>query len=745
MNPSLSSHCPTTLQQQATAHLIEGQYHQAAVLYEQMVEDDPDEKSHYWYLGLSQLLLGHETEAQLVWAMALTEADPTEAEAWTAELIQILQTEAQRQVEQGNPLTAWAIRQHIHELNPTDLNNLLHSLQLCLNDRFTDEALANSGVIELLQTTTSLEVAEAQLLLVLQQVLEKDDRYPATLEFAQACSVHIQDQQATIDLLLKHAEHLGYIVKDYSLGCRYAEICLSLNHTHGKVLAFLAYFYVLDRNYERAIELARRCYELCQTLPEKIAGTALVLRNLLNAGGNWQEATELFEQQQALLNTWLQAYSAETEQPLSFSHLTAAFFYFPYFGDQPQALRLLQNQIAQRCQQNLEDQLRQISGDDYRQEIYPPRSRLPALKKLRIAYLSGHLRRHSIGWLARWLLQHYDRDRFEVYTYFMQQSQVSPFGQQWYVDPATRAGCFNGDALGIAQSIHEAEIDILIDLDSMSSDQSCSVMALKPAPIQVTWLGLDASGVPAIDYYIADPYVLPEVAQDYYAEKIWRLPQTYIAVDGFEVGTPSLRRDLLDIPQDAVIYFSAQTAFKRHPDLVRLQFQILKAVPNSYFLLKGIGDETAVKAFFEQIAIETGVPLDRLRFLPIESYEEVHRANLAIADVVLDTFPYNGATTTLETLWMGIPLVTKVGQQFAARNSYTMMINAGITEGIAWTDEEYLEWGTRLGQDAGLRQQISWKLQQSRHTAPLWNGKQFTREMEKAYEQMWQIHLQRPD
>jgi len=131
-----------------------------------------------------------------------------------------------------------------------------------------------------------------------------------------------------------------------------------------------------------------------------------------------------------------------------------------------------------------------------------------------------------------------------------------------------------------------------------------------------------------------------------------------------------------------------------------------------------------------------------LRFLPTVPSEAVHRANLGIADVVLDTYPYNGATTTLETLWMCIPLVTRVGEQFAARNSYTMMMNAGITEGIAWTDEEYVEWGVRLGKDAALRQQISWKLRQSRQTAPLWNAKQFTQEMEKAYEQMWSKYLE---
>ncbi|NEO65129.1 MAG: hypothetical protein F6J98_33940, partial [Moorea sp. SIO4G2] len=185
------------------------------------------------------------------------------------------------------------------------------------------------------------------------------------------------------------------------------------------------------------------------------------------------------------------------------------------------------------------------------------------------------------------------------------------------------------------------------------------------------------------------------------------------------------------------IYLSSQRGYKRNPDTTRLQMKIIKAVPNSYFLIKGKSDQDSIKRFFNQIAEEEGVECDRLRFLPEVPTEAVHRANLGIADVVLDTYPYNGATTTLETLWMGIPLVTRVGEQFVARNSYTMMMNAGITEGIAWTDDQYIEWGIRLGKDPALRQQISWKLRQSRQTAPLWNGKEFTREMEKAYLEMW--------
>ena len=204
---------------------------------------------------------------------------------------------------------------------------------------------------------------------------------------------------------------------------------------------------------------------------------------------------------------------------------------------------------------------------------------------------------------------------------------------------------------------------------------------------------------------------------------------------------PTLRRDNLKIPSDAIIYLSAQRGYKYNPNMVRLQMQIIQAVPNSYFIVKGLADQEALQNFFIKIAESEGVAEDCLRFLSLVSSEEIHRANLAIADVVLDTYPYNGATTTMETLWMGIPVVTRVGQQFSSRNSYTMMVNAGVSEGIAWTDEEYVEWGIRLGKDSSLRQQIAGKLRQSRQTAPLWNGKLFTSEMEKAYEQMWQKYL----
>jgi predicted O-linked N-acetylglucosamine transferase (SPINDLY family) len=189
------------------------------------------------------------------------------------------------------------------------------------------------------------------------------------------------------------------------------------------------------------------------------------------------------------------------------------------------------------------------------------------------------------------------------------------------------------------------------------------------------------------------------------------------------------------------VYFSSQTIFKRNPEIVRLQLEIIKQVPNSYFLIKGLGDPEMVRTYFTEVAQEVGVNPTRLRFLENTVTEAEHRANLQIADVILDTYPYSGATTTLEALWVGVPIVTRVGETFSSRNSYAFLMNVGVTEGIAWSAEEYVEWGVRFGSDAVMRQQVVNKLHQSRQTSPLWDARQFTQEMENAYLQMWQQYV----
>jgi predicted O-linked N-acetylglucosamine transferase (SPINDLY family) len=728
---------------QAKECLLQGNYAEAAILYERAIDAAPDVKSSYWYLGLVLLLQGQAAEAQTTWLMAMMDGEPSQVERWTEELQEVLRQEADRREALNEEGVALAIRQQIGEICPEDLDNALRLMKLATEqEEYTGNELIDLGVLDRLRLEQPLEIDSKRLLSVVESVLNYTTIYDTSVELARACVPHLKREDeiaAFIDIIRAAAAKIANAQKQPTIAAQLAECGLRLAPNHRLLRQQLASFYQNAGEYEQGIEMAKSAYAFAQTLPDKIYANYLIIRGLLNAGGtHWQDACSLARHQESLLQSLLSKPPAQLT-PAQVLGLQNAYYFAPYIQDEPRAYRKLWNQITQFCQVHAHPSDRAIA-ERYKAGHRQRRGGETPGKPLKLGYTSSCFRNHSVGWLARWLLQHHDRDRFDVKLYFVACEPIYSPLHDWYVQQFPNSYNSN-NYRDIAERIYQDEIDILIDLDSITFDVSCQIVSLKPAPIQVTWLGWDASGIPTIDYFIADPYVLPESAQEYYSEKIWRLPQAYIAVDGFEVGVPTLRRDELGIPDDAIVYFSAQRGFKRHPDTARLQMKIVKEVPNSYFLIKGFGDDEAIEAFFTQLAEAEGVAPERLRFLPGVWQEAAHRANLSIADVVLDTYPYNGATTTLETLWMGIPLVTRVGEQFAARNSYTMMLNAGITEGIARTDEEYVEWGVRLGKEEALRQQVTWKLRQSKRTAPLWNSKQFTGEMEKAYEQMWARYL----
>ncbi|MBW4576225.1 MAG: O-linked N-acetylglucosamine transferase, SPINDLY family protein [Aphanothece sp. CMT-3BRIN-NPC111] len=712
--------------------LRQGYDDQAISFYEQAIQTEPDAIGYYWHLGLAYLLQGREEEASATWLLVMSQGTPENIEQWTRELSEILDSEAQRQAALSNTQIAWLIRQHLREIAPTEVNNLLYLLLLSLTlGTFAPELLNDWQVIELLEQSSPAAVNSELLLQVLKPILE----FPTeeTVAFLGACLPHAYPPDIFIDTVISVAVKVGYQGDRPSFAVKLAEACIKLRPDHSLALQHLSCFYTNAGCHQQAIEVAQQFYNNCQNINSQIFGNYLLLRAIVSAG-SWSELGRVAERHKSLLLQIIH------EQPENLSRggnlaLIVSAFFLPYLQDNIQENRWFRNKIGQLFQKNVDSKTltpAQFVRSDIEKKFRP----------LRVGYIAHTFRQHSVGWLSRWLFYYHDRELFPTTIYCLNQNLEDRFTQVWFRDKVNAIHSFGIDAPAVAAQIKNDQIDILIDLDSITLDVTCEVMALKPAPVQVTWLGWDASGIPAIDYFIADPYVLPENAQEYYQETLWQLPQTYLAVDGFEVGTPTLRREDLEIPSDAIVYLSAQKGYKRHPDTIRLQLQIIKEVPNSYFLIKGVADELVIRQIFHELAQAEKVDPGRLRFLPKDPNELVHRANLAIADVVLDTYPYNGATTTLETLWMGIPLVTRVGQQFAARNSYGFMMNVGVTEGIAWTDEEYVEWGVRLGMDEALRWKVTGKLKASRHTSPLWNAQQFTLEMEKAYRQMWLRYLE---
>ncbi|MEA5515026.1 hypothetical protein [Nodularia sp. UHCC 0506] len=707
--------------------------------YEKNLTENPTEVTNYWYLGLALLLEGREEEAQITWMTPFLEFGEQESEQWLEQLTKILLNTAEQKEANSNYQLAWAVRQHIREFLPHDINNLLKIIELDIDLTIQTLETNINQVIEIVSQLTEPPVFDENLLVkVIEKLVHLNAVNPPPFvnQLVEAFIPYLLTSETILQLLKGKAEAY-YRFSRYHISIYFAKFVLRLepNSLDG-ISKIIPPLQKLGLDYiKESIDWAKQYLALSQEPINQIIGTHYLLEAFLTSCGSWEKSVQAYQQHKLLLSNLA---TSQTESESLIRILPVGSFLL-YMEDNPQENRLIRNGLAALSQQLVWKSFPE-NITTYQKRFNSARPSLSE-RPLRIGYLSECFRTHSVGFLAWWLLKYHNRQKFDIYLYSLRENKYDPqqqaykkeFGDHFYEE------CLS--MVEMADKINQDEIDILVDLDSLTSYSSCAILALKPAPIQVSWLGYDATGFPSVDYFIADNYVLPESAQDYYTEKIWRLPQNYIGIDGFIVGTPTISRESLDIPDDGIIYFSSQTGLKRNPHNIRLQMQIIKQVPNSYFLLKSHrANYQDLKDFITPIAEAEGVDLECLRFLASAPTDMEHRANLTIADVVLDTYPYNGATTTLETLWMGIPLVTRVGEQFAARNSYTMMMNVGVTEGLAWSDAEYVEWGVRLGKDEQLRQQIAWKLRQSRQTSPLWNGKKFACEMEKAYQQMWEIY-----
>jgi predicted O-linked N-acetylglucosamine transferase (SPINDLY family) len=707
-----------------------------AAYYEQAIEQQPEERAHYWELGLAYLLEANEADAQSTWFFALSQGDEQEQQDWLRELADTLNIHAETQLQLQQPENSWLIRRHLRELVPTNFENLLKLVELSFQlDTFDAKDFHGWELPKLIEAYP----VDPHLLLELLKVLTTDPRrfYIPSIDLIKASIPHVQKAENWTDTYQEIVRKIGFEFNRFDYAIEISELCLALQPNNISLLAAVIRFHLNNKTYTKALSAAQKMYSVGLNPGHQAVANVLILKALIMAG-QWTEVpTAVIDYKKTLVEL------------LEYEELPR---YLTFFSSIAQILAIYNSSLAY-VQNNLaenryyQNQLGKLFLDGFDRDGFlnvSPGSpkRLGSLQqptdKLKIGYVGSTFRSHSVGWLCRWLFQHHDREKFEIHVYSLGMVSDNTFFRTWFhphIDHFTETAA---DTQFLAQKIRNDGIDILVDLDSYTLDGTYTIMAAKPASVQVTWLGSDASGLPTIDYYIVDPYVVPDHAQTHYQEKLWRLPQTYLAVDGFEIGYPTLRRENLGIPSDAIVYFSSQGAIKRHPEIVEAQLEIIRRVPNSYFLIKGPGDPDILKTYFQDACDEIGLSFDRLRFLEPAGTEYEHRANLQIADVVLDTYPYSGATTTLEALWAGVPLVTQVGETFSSRNSYTFLMNAGITEGIAWSTEEYIDWGVRYGTDESLRQTVTWKLHRSRHTAPLWDAKQFTREMEAAYQQMWQ-------
>jgi protein O-GlcNAc transferase len=292
-------------------------------------------------------------------------------------------------------------------------------------------------------------------------------------------------------------------------------------------------------------------------------------------------------------------------------------------------------------------------------------------------------------------------------------------------------------------SISNLGLDVLIDLDGITEFSGCMILGCQPAIVNCSWLGFDAPYISDQNYFLCDWYTHPEGVDEFYIEKLVRLPHSHMCVAEFKVSDRDIgeARSELGISDDQIVFIYPSGVRKFNFDSAMAHAQILSRVPNSVLVVKAYsGTPKLVEIWHEEFA-KVGVDPSRLKLAPNIPDPEQHRLLLKMSDVYLDAYPYNGGSISLEAVWCNLPIVTYCGEQSFARMGYSLLSTAGITEGIAHSWEEYIEWAVRLGTDRDLRLSIKERLAKGKdpdHLCPLWNPKQFARDMYNILQELYE-------
>lgn len=364
----------------------------------------------------------------------------------------------------------------------------------------------------------------------------------------------------------------------------------------------------------------------------------------------------------------------------------------------------------------------------------------PRHEKLRIGYLSADFRQHPLTSLAAELMELHDRDGFEIYGYSYGPNDQSAARKRWergfdrFVDIRPLS------LHQAAQRIFDDRIDILVDLTGFTQGSRSGILALRPAPIQINWLGYPGTmGAPFADYLIADSFVTPPDAAPHYRENIVYLPGCYQPNDRQRPAAAAPSRAECALPEDAFVFCCFNQTFKITPQVFDIWLEILKSTPKSVLWL--LECNPWATANLRRAAEARGVAPQRLLFAP-RAAQEQHLARHRCADLFLDTLPYNAHTSTSDALWMGLPVLTCAGETFASRVAGSLLQNANVPELITQTLDDYAQLALQLAANPEQLTALRRRLIASRSTMSLFDTPAFTRHVEHAYRRMWQRHAQ---
>ncbi len=356
---------------------------------------------------------------------------------------------------------------------------------------------------------------------------------------------------------------------------------------------------------------------------------------------------------------------------------------------------------------------------------------------IRVGYISADMRNHPVGWLLPELIESHDRTTFKVFGYRTRSTDDSEIAKRLDRAFDSVSDLSSLSTRQAAQQIADDEIDILIDLQGHTQDDSIAILARRPAAIQVSYLGYPGTlGSPSVDYLIADEYVLPVAQREWYSEKIVSLPGCFMAQDSrTKLATPPTRTEL-ELPEDGIVLCAFSSYHKLTPALMSIWFRAMKGAPKSFLWLRD-GPALAMSRI-RALAQSQGVTTDRIIFAPMVSRPE-HLARQAVADIFLDTFPYNQHSTAADALRVGLPILSLSGDTFASRVAGSLLSQLKLTTMISTSFIDYERKLIELIHSPDKLRDIRNQLRSTLATSKLFDGAHFALQLEAALRKMFAI------
>ena len=366
----------------------------------------------------------------------------------------------------------------------------------------------------------------------------------------------------------------------------------------------------------------------------------------------------------------------------------------------------------------------------------PPEPRLLDHARLRIGYLSADFHAHATAYLTAGLFEAHDRERFEIVGY-----STGPDDRSAMRERLSRAFDRFVDAAGwpairLAQTIRDDAIDILVDLKGHTEGAAPSVLALRPAPIQVHYLGYPGTlGGSLVDYLIGDPIVTPSAHAADYAETLVSLPHTYQVNDRTRAIGEAPTRPALGFTRSAVVLCCFNRGYKLNPEVFDAWLRVMTEVPEAVLWLMSRQGEALLQRNLRREMVRRGLDARRLQFASARPHAE-YLALYRVADLFLDTWPYNAHTTASDALWAGCPVLTLRGETFASRVAASLLSAVGLPELVCDSVDDYVDKATALARDPAERARLRAFLDGPGRESPLFDTLATTRALEAAYQAM---------